>query len=256
MKTNLTWRIAALIMVLLNVAFNSVYDKFLALPSIKIVTDHYQSLFVPASYAFLIWGFIYVAMIAYSIYQLLPSQRFVPLHDRISRPLVIANFLSIAWIIAFTSGFVIASVIIIGGMLATALVMYARIGEAVNKWGYRPVLAVPFSLFTAWLSVAIISNFSLALTSFGWSGGSFGEENWVMIMMAVVCTLGVVINYKFHDPIFPLVIIWALISFWVKYGEINSGIAGSALVSSSLLLLWTGLYSLSTGRKVQFSHQH
>ena len=38
------------------------------------VSDRFQVFFVPAGYVFAIWGVIYLALIAFAVYQALPSQ--------------------------------------------------------------------------------------------------------------------------------------------------------------------------------------
>ena len=39
------------------------------------ISDRFEIYFVPAGYVFSIWGLIYLGLILYSIYQVLPSQR-------------------------------------------------------------------------------------------------------------------------------------------------------------------------------------
>src|SRR5512145_510718 len=39
------------------------------------ISDRFQVYFVPAGYVFSIWGIIYIGWIAFTIFQLLPSQR-------------------------------------------------------------------------------------------------------------------------------------------------------------------------------------
>ena len=39
------------------------------------ISDRFNVYFVPAGYVFSIWGFIYIGLIAYAIFQALPSQR-------------------------------------------------------------------------------------------------------------------------------------------------------------------------------------
>ena len=39
------------------------------------ISDQFLVLFVPAGYVFSIWGLIYIGLIAYAIFQALPSQR-------------------------------------------------------------------------------------------------------------------------------------------------------------------------------------
>jgi hypothetical protein len=60
-------RIAALIVVLLNIAFNSLYNYFpISGKTISEVTAEYHSQFTPAGYAFGIWGIIYLGFLIYS----------------------------------------------------------------------------------------------------------------------------------------------------------------------------------------------
>ena len=42
------------------------------------ISDKYFTLFTPAGYVFAIWGVIYLGMLAYMVYQALPSQRTNP----------------------------------------------------------------------------------------------------------------------------------------------------------------------------------
>ena len=39
------------------------------------ISDRFKVYFVPAGYVFSIWGLIYIGLIAYAVYQALPSQR-------------------------------------------------------------------------------------------------------------------------------------------------------------------------------------
>src|SRR4030066_548255 len=39
------------------------------------ISDRFQVYFVPAGYFFSIWGLIYIGLIAYAVFQALPSQR-------------------------------------------------------------------------------------------------------------------------------------------------------------------------------------
>ncbi len=44
------------------------------------VSDSFDVYFVPAGYVFSIWGIIYIGLIAYAIFQALPSQKDNPRH--------------------------------------------------------------------------------------------------------------------------------------------------------------------------------
>jgi hypothetical protein len=257
MKTNLTLRWLALIAVLLNVAFNFIYTYLPGLPSIQAVTAKYPSLFTPASYAFTIWALIYAAMTAYAVYPVLPSQKLVPVHDRISRPLILSNLLGIAWIISYTNEIMLLSVIIIGAMLALAILMYVRMQYRITHLGYKYWTVFPFSLFAAWLMVATIANAYILFAQAGWQYDAHIAVSTTMILLTVVGAVGIIVNYKYSDPAFPLVIIWAAIGIYFKTQDEHPKVAGFALIISALVMLWTAIYSLSIERrKLRLSHQH
>ena len=47
------------------------------------ISDRFQVYFVPAGYVFSIWGLIYLGLIAFAIYQVLPGQAAMPRLRRI-----------------------------------------------------------------------------------------------------------------------------------------------------------------------------
>jgi hypothetical protein len=64
--------VAALTTIVFNIAANTLPLNDLTTGELS---DRFQIFFVPAGYVFSIWGLIYLGLIAYGIYQLLPAQR-------------------------------------------------------------------------------------------------------------------------------------------------------------------------------------
>jgi len=76
MNRNVLRQLAVLLSTVFALAVNAAAN---ALPlngrNTAEISDSFNVLFVPAGYVFSIWGLIYVGLVAYTIYQALPSQR-------------------------------------------------------------------------------------------------------------------------------------------------------------------------------------
>ncbi len=79
MKNDLFRQVINILAVILTLVVNGLAN---ALPlngrTTGSISDGFQVLFVPAGYVFSIWGLIYIGLIAFGIYQALPSQRANP----------------------------------------------------------------------------------------------------------------------------------------------------------------------------------
>ncbi len=203
-------RYTALFAVLANVAFNYLSEAVFAFgDGMRVVTERYDNAFQPAPYAFAIWGVIYAGFIAYAIHALLPSQRDVRVHDAVSVPLIVANVLGSAWIVAFRYDFIAVSVAIMAFNVGVAVLLYlaSRPGTALAR--------VPFSLYLGWMCVAAIANVAIYLTSIGVDHIVLGETTWAALMLLTAGALGLVIAFRFADGIVPAVIAWASFAIWV-----------------------------------------
>src|SRR3989304_5123186 len=65
------------------------------------ISDRFTVYFVPAGYVFSIWGLIYLGLIAYAVYQALPSQRDNARLTNISLLVVVSCFANIAWLVCW-----------------------------------------------------------------------------------------------------------------------------------------------------------
>jgi hypothetical protein len=247
---SLTWRWLALISVILNIGINY-YTNVNPINNQTIgdVSAQYPILFTPAGYAFSIWGLIYLSLSVYAVAQLLPSQRNVPVYDRLAGPLIVISILSIAWVIVFSYERLGLSVVIIAGMLLTAIVLFGRVKQWIFRENGSAWLTVPFSLYLGWLSVAIIANAASWLTGIGWRGGAWGETPWAVLMILVAANLGILTSLRFRDWIYPLVIVWSCVAIWVARQQENSTVALTALIAAIILALWTIVYGIRIYRR-------
>ncbi|NEQ98027.1 MAG: tryptophan-rich sensory protein [Cyanothece sp. SIO2G6] len=163
---------------------------------------------IPANYAFIIWGIIYVGLIAYGIYQFQPSQRQDSRIRQTSRYLIIACVIQIGWIYLFTLKLFWLSVAAMLGILASLSLAYQSldIGRgAVTRWR-RWLAHVPFSIYLAWISVATIVNVASALF---YTGLRTSGTSWTVAMLLVGGGLAAIIIQRYRDTAFALVFVWA-----------------------------------------------
>jgi hypothetical protein len=159
-----------------------------------------------------IWFFaIFPGLGAFSVYQARRSQRDNPLLTSL-RSIVIVNFiLGSVWVLATQAQNFTLVNLVGAGLFFTALAMVMITGRQrtpsrVERW----CVAVPFSIYLAWLSVANIVAVAGALEDSGWNGFGLSPVTWTVIMMGVAAVLGIVVLVRRHDIAFTLVIAYAL----------------------------------------------
>jgi hypothetical protein len=198
-----------------------------------------STLFIPASYAFSIWGLIYCGLIAFSLYQLrLPEPRYG--FVLAARPwLILACVLQASWVYTFLQRSLLTSTVLMIGLLLTIIRCYhlAGVGQRALSRSDRLFLHHPWSLYLGWISVATIVNVSITFKEYGWNGFGLPDSVWTVIMMAVAALLAVAVLKQRRDWLYAIVVAWALLALVLRYSS-------SLAIASSGILLVCGLVGL------------
>lgn len=234
-----SWRWLALLSVLISMFFIYLSQGMLAtLPTIEQVSDKYPTMFAPADYAFSIWGAIYLSMLIYAIYQLMPSQRDEILFDRLAKPLIVVNLLAIAWVVSFRFELISVSVLVLVAMLAASVIMLERVRDEVLRGDCSNWVSVPFSLLSGWLSVATIANFAVLFVSLELQGSQLVQSILTILMITVASLIGVIVCFRCRDFIFPAVIMWACVAIFFARQTDYLYMGAVALVGAALPAIW------------------
>ncbi len=209
------------------------------------ISDLYPVLFTPAGYVFAIWGLIYLSLIGFTIYQLLPSTKNNPNLERIGGWFIAANLFNTGWIFAWHYDLIPLSMILMLGLLVSLLSMFIRlqIGKNTVSAGDRAFIHFPISLYLGWISVATIANASVLLYTLNWNGFGISAEFWTSLVIVVGALLGIAM-IRFRNGIaYPMVIIWAFAGILFKPASQPpvSTIAGLAALTVLLMLAVTML---------------
>jgi hypothetical protein len=202
------------------------------------ISAGYPTLFTPAGFTFAIWGVIYLALLGFVIFQALPAQKDNALLAKIS-PLFILNCIAnAAWIVVWHYGFLWISLLVMGVILSTLVLIYrairaARPALSIAQWVF---VSLPFSLYVGWITAATIANFSIVQYANGWNDAGLTAVNWTFLKLAIAGAIGATMIVRRGDIAFVLVIAWAAFGIASKQAG-TPEIAGAASVLSLLVLL-------------------
>ena len=92
------------------------------------ISDSFVVYFVPAGYVFSIWGLIYLGLIAYTVYQMLPAQRENPYLQRIGYLFALSCVANFSWLFLWHYQVFSASIVVMVALLigVAILVMWRR----------------------------------------------------------------------------------------------------------------------------------
>jgi hypothetical protein len=214
--------------------------------SIGVIANRYRSEFLPADYVFGIWSLIYLGLTAFAIYQALPAQRSNTVVQRLGLLWAANGVLNIAWIVTFSYSRFGSALVLMVALLLNLIWIHERIGFGRQDlaWRDRLLVAYPFGLYLAWISVALIANTFQLMTYLEWSGWGLSGPAWSAIMMTVATGLGAFMVFHRGNWIFPLVVAWALIGIANRFpstpliADTAYAMTGLGLVAMGAGLLW------------------
>ncbi len=188
------------------------------------ISDRFTVYFVPAGYVFSIWGLIYIGLIAYAVYQALPSQRENPRLRATGWWIVLGGLANSAWIFLWhyeQFPITIAAMLV---LLITLIITYlkqeiqrTRISAA-EKWAVH----IPFSIYLGWITVATVANVTSLLDYLKWNGFGLSDVTWMWIVLAAVLVIAVLMNLTRRDIAYTLVILWALAGISIKHVAVSA----------------------------------
>jgi len=208
------------------------------------ISDRFQVYFVPAGYVFSIWGLIYVGLVAFAVYQALPSRRDNPRLRSIGTLFVLSCLANIAWLFLWHYEVFPLTLVAMLALLLLLIAIYLRLDigrarvPAAEKW----LVHVPFSIYLGWITVATIANVTSLLDYLNWNGWGISPEAWTVIMLVAGVGIASAVSLTRGDVAYMLVIVWAFAGIAVKHAG-TPVVATAAWVTTALaaLMLVVGL---------------
>lgn len=186
------------------------------------VSDKYANLFAPAGITFSIWGMIYILLGLYILYQFgafkkIKYKKEKELIRRININFIITSIANILWIFAWHYDYIGLSVII----MITLLIFLIRIANILRKQKFNTkeyiLVKLPFSIYFGWITIATIANITTYLVSINWDGFGIPDNIWMIIILLIGTTIGIIRTMKDKNIAYALVFIWAYTGIIIKH---------------------------------------
>lgn len=213
------------------------------------VANRFDIYFMPAGYAFSIWGLIYLGLIAFAVYQVRPSQRDNSRLRRIDVLFWVSSLANIAWLVCWHYELFGYSVLAMLILLLSLIGIYQalEIGRTRVPLAEKWLVHVPFSIYLAWVSVATIANVAVLLDYLNWNGGGLSPVLWTVILLVVALAIGTAVSLPRADAAYLLVLVWSFIAIAVMQSEIPL-VMITAIVTAIIAFI-LALGALITGRQ-------
>jgi benzodiazapine receptor len=208
------------------------------------ISDRFDVYFVPAGWVFSIWGLIYLALIGYSIYQVLPSQRENPHLRRTGWLYVLSCAANIAWLFLWHYEYYALTMVAMAALLLLLIAIYLDLGTGRTRVsaGETWLVRVPFSIYLGWITVATIANATSLLDYLNWNGWGLSPETWAVIMLIAAGVITSAVALIRGDVAYVAVIVWALAGIAVKQADTFSvSVTAKAMVVAVIVALILGV---------------
>ncbi|TAE29410.1 MAG: tryptophan-rich sensory protein [Cytophagales bacterium] len=182
------------------------------------ISRKYETLITPAGYAFAVWGVIFLGLLAFAVFQALPSQRENP-RFRAVGPWVILNAVGNAiWSPIFNNEKIGLALIVILVMFVSLLLVMdgLRVGREQVRKRETWLARVPFAIYFGWLTVATILNVTVYLKSTGFNLNVLPEYGWAAAVLVVAFIVGVFLFNRYRSAAYILVFAWAYAAIALK----------------------------------------
>ena len=202
------------------------------------------SYLAPAGPAFSIWSVIYAGLVAYAVWQALPSQRASTRQRAIGWWIALTIVLNGLWLVAAQLLTIEWTVVVIV-LLLIALCIAFRISVLTRtpRAGFADALLIDgvTGLHLGWVTLATVANTAAWLTGIVPASWGDAASAWGLAVLAVVAVIGVGIAWASGWRIAPgLALAWGL--SWLAVGRLsgepaNEAIGIAAIVVAAIVLL-------------------
>ena len=236
MTSDRTRGIATLVAIVATIAVNGAATAIpLGGRTTGEISDSFRVFLVPSGATFAIWGVIYGFLVAFGVYAARAATREAPLLRRLGWLPVVSCVFNSAWIFLWQYGFFVATLVAMLGLLVT-LIAIQRITRAATTRVIRWI-AIPFSIYLGWITVATVLNVAVGLVSLGVTEIA-GIESPLVAAVVLVAAIGIALTaiVREREIAYGLVAVWAFYGIWVKEGA-TPYVAPVAIAGAGLFLL-------------------
>lgn len=197
------------------------------------ISSRYPTVVTPAGYAFSIWSLIYLGLIAFSVFQILPSQ--VERLRRIRTVFIASCLLNCAWVYFWHSGQIAVCFVIILLLLATLILILVRL-DGCATLGETWLVQAPFGIYAGWVTVASMANLAIMLAFLEVRISRVAEISLAVTLILTAALAAVIVRVKLQNFFYPLAVAWAVTAIAVKQSGTTAIVAAAAAAVVTCLI--------------------
>lgn len=191
----------------------------------------------PAGPAFSIWSIIYLGLVAYAVWQLLPKQRAAERHRRLGWWVVASLLLNAAWILSIQYDQLWLSVPLIAALLVVLLRCFVLCLE------FRPAGTIDalvtdgtLGLYLGWVAIATAANVTALLVDIGFDGFGIASDVWAVVVIAVAGAAGLALVFSGRGRIAPILSLgWGL--SWLAVGRLTGNLVSVPAATAAIIVV-------------------
>ncbi len=190
-----------------------------------------------ATWAFAIWGVIYLGLVIYAVYRLVaPGTAFL---RRMAWPSLAAMIGIGTWIFAAAWDLEYLTIVLIVGSAASLIVPLMAAGPTLDgaEGRQRLLAAWPLGLLAGWLTIASAANILTVLTGNGQLPAFLSPTGWAIAAVVLVILIAVAMLRATRLFAYAIPIIWGLAGVFAAEQARNPTLAWTAAAAGAGLLL-------------------
>lgn len=230
--------------------------RVIDVPSIGEMSDKYETLLTPATYAFSIWTLIYVLLVGFVIYQARDALHPNPANDLPQRAgpyFIIASVMNGLWTYVFVEDMIALSVAILATLTTSLYVMLYRLRIALDTPTIKTAAFVwwPLLIYAGWVTIAFIVNIASWLQSMEVELSPVVAS--VVLIVLLLVLLYLLVKRNVRELLFASA--WGIAAVGVHQLQMDDGndlVAGVSLSVTATLLTAAALHAVlqvRAGRK-------
>jgi len=212
------------------------------------VSAQYDTLFAPAGYAFAIWGLIYLLIILFVGFQWFEWIKYNNDGNLIKTGFwfAVSNLANGFWILAWLSGFIGFSVILILILLFALIVLTIQLRLEIWDAPVRIIAFVwwPVCIYTGWIIVATVANISAFLVSINWNGSFLTADTWTIVMISIATLIYLLLIFLRNMREAAMVGVWALLAIAGRQWNEHQSIVAAAIVAAVILFIAVAVHGI------------
>ena len=202
----------------------------------EVIFNKYPTVLTPAGYAFTIWSLIYLGMLAFSIYQLLPAN--IVRFRNVRSLYIVTCVLNCAWIYFWHRDQIGICLVVIFALVITLLLINIKF-KTPESIRVSLVTKTPFGIYFGWVTCSAIINFAVFLVYMGVNMSSRTSAIFGSVCIVIAAGLAVIVRWKLANYLYAVAIAWALTAIAIKQSG-NTPVVIAAAFGAVICLVTAG----------------